>query len=338
MFGIKYIKFQPNEYCIAYNNGKIVREGAGLSFFYYVPKTSLVMVPLNSIEIPFIFEELTADFQTITIQGQVIYHIVDQKKLANLLNYSLDVRKQTFVSEDPKNLDKRIINQIQVQTKRSLEKQTLKEAVKSSDYLARTMTQEIVSSEAIQTLGIEILNISILGVKPTKETARALEAATREEILKQADEAIYERRNASIMQERKVKENEYNTEIAIVNKRKQVDETKLESEQVLQAKHNIMESDQLAFRTELEEKRQLLTELTVANAKTEADAKAYELSVVMGTFATMDPSIIASLTSVGMNPDKLMALAFGRLAENAGKIGQLNITPDLLQEITRVKA
>ena len=45
---------------------------------------------------------------------------------------------------------------------------------------------------------------------------------TREEILKKADEALYERRNASIEQERRVKENELNTEIAIENKKKQI--------------------------------------------------------------------------------------------------------------------
>lgn len=337
MFGYKFIKFQPNEFCMHYRNGKIIREGNGLSFFYYAPKTALVKIPLNSMEIPFIFEELTADFQTVTVQGQVLYHILDKKKLADLMNYALDVKRQTYLSEDPSYLNVRIMNQVQVIAKRELDRLSLKEAIKSSDSLAVEITQNIRSSEAINALGIEVLNINVLAIRPTKETERALEAATREEILKQADEAIYQRRNASIMQERKIKENEYNTEIAIVNKKKQVDETKLESEQALQLKHNLMETEQLSFRTALEEKRQLLTELTVANAKTEADAKAYELKIMMDTFASMDPSILQSLTNVGMNPNMLMAVAFQRLAENADKIGQLSITPDLLQEIAKVR-
>ena len=40
-----------------------------------------------------------------------------------------------------------------------------------------------------------------------------------------------------------------------------------------------------------------------------------------------------ALASVGMAPGKLMALAFRDLADNAVKIGQLNVTPDLLREI-----
>ncbi|MMZ64893.1 hypothetical protein D1872_272530 [compost metagenome] len=37
------------------------------------------------------------------------------------------------------------------------------------------------------------------------------------------------------------------------------------------------------------------------------------------------------MAQMDMNPDKLIAIAFREMAENAEKIGQLNITPDLLQ-------
>ena len=52
----------------------------------------------------------------------------------------------------------------------------------------------------------------------------ALEAETREKILKESDDAIYLRRNSSVEQERKIKENELNTEIAVENKKKQIKE------------------------------------------------------------------------------------------------------------------
>jgi len=44
MFGIKFIKVQPTTYLLEYRAGKVVREGLGLSFFYYAPTTSLVAV------------------------------------------------------------------------------------------------------------------------------------------------------------------------------------------------------------------------------------------------------------------------------------------------------
>lgn len=40
-----------------------------------------------------------------------------------------------------------------------------------------------------------------------------------------------------------------------------------------------------------------------------------------------------TLANVGMDPGRLLALAFKDLAENTDKIGQLNISPDLLREL-----
>jgi len=48
MFGIKFIKVQPTTYLLEYRSGQILREGPGLSFFYYAPTTSLVAVPIGS--------------------------------------------------------------------------------------------------------------------------------------------------------------------------------------------------------------------------------------------------------------------------------------------------
>lgn len=335
MFGFRFIKFQPSEYVLKYRSGKIVKEGAGISFYYYAPSTSIVVVPVGSVDAPFIFEEVTSDFQTVTVQGQITFRIVDQKKIAGLLNYTLDMKGKGYVSDDPQKLPQRVINNVRVLTKKTLESLQLKDAIKSSEALAQGILNEIRQNEEINLLGIEILGLSILAILPNKETARALEAQAREQILKKADEAIYERRNASIEQERRVKENEYNTEIAVENKKKQVRETQLEAERAVQQKKNQLKEEQMNFETTLEEKKKDLIELTVQNSKAEADAKAYELSSVMKALEGIEPNVIQSLASIGMQPGKLIAIAFQELAENAGKIGQLNISPDLLQEIVK---
>ena len=49
MFGIRFVKVPPTTHLIQYRGGRIVREGAGLSFFYYSPSSSLVAVPVASI-------------------------------------------------------------------------------------------------------------------------------------------------------------------------------------------------------------------------------------------------------------------------------------------------
>ena len=77
MLGFKFIKAQPTTYLLQYRGGKVIRDGLGLSFFYYAPTTSLVAVPVGSADVPFIFHEITGDFQSVTIQGQVTYRVSD---------------------------------------------------------------------------------------------------------------------------------------------------------------------------------------------------------------------------------------------------------------------
>jgi regulator of protease activity HflC (stomatin/prohibitin superfamily) len=135
LFGIKFIKFQPNVYALKYKNGKIVKEGAGISFFYYAPTTSLVAVPIVSVEAPFIFEEVTADFQTISVQGHVTFKVTDPQKIARLLNYTLDSNGRKYNSDDPDKLAQRIINAIRVLVKKELAVLSLREALKASEKL-----------------------------------------------------------------------------------------------------------------------------------------------------------------------------------------------------------
>jgi hypothetical protein len=333
MFGIKYLKFQPTQYVIRYRRGRIVKEGPGLAFYFVNRTTSIDVIPLSSTESPFMFEQITADYQPVTIQGQVIFRIVDPKKIAQLLNFTLNPRGNGYISDDPQKLPSRITNIARVLTKQYFETLKLKDTLKSTEALSQKLNAEITENPEVSSLGVEILGLSILAVKPNAETARALEAESREQILKQADDAIYERRNASIEQERRIKENELNTEIAVENKKKQIRETQMEAEQLIQEKQNELKIAQMHAEITLEEDRKQLVETKVANSRSEADAKAYELSAVLKAMQGVDNNVITSLANLGMQPDKLIAMAFQQIAGKAEKIGQLNISPDLLQQL-----
>ncbi len=331
MLGWKFVKFQPSEYVMKFRSGKVIKEGVGLSFYYYAPLTSIVVIPVSSIDVPFMFDEMTRDYQTVTVQGQLTYRITDFRRISRLLNYTYDPRKHRHLSDDPDKLSQRVIHMAKVQIQKHIEHMPLKEVLQSSERLAGSIRQELRVHEELEQLGIELIGLSILAILPNKETLRALEAEAREEILRQADDALYERRNSSIEQERRVKENELNTEIAVEAKKRQIQEAKLESERFALQKHNEMKEEQLNHDTLLEERKRELIELAVANKKAEADAKAYELTAVMRSLEGVEPALLQSMTQMDMNPDKLIAIAFREMAENAEKIGQLNITPDLLQ-------
>ncbi len=333
MIGLKFIKVQPTTYLLQYRGGQIVREGAGLSFFYYSPTTSLVAVPIASTDAPFIFQETTADFQNVTIQGQAAYRVREPKRLASLLNFTLARDGESYLSEDPEKLPERVIHVINVLARAELQKLPLREAIRASDELVKTVKAGLDLSPEISSLGLEVLGLSILAIKPTPETARALEAETREKIFREADEAVYARRNSAVEQERGIKENELNTEIAVENKKRQIRETQMEAERAVQEKKHILQKEALEASIGMEDRRKNLVALASENAKAEADARAYGISSTMKALATVDAKILQALASTGMKPEQLIAFAFQELAGNADKIGQLNISPDLLREL-----
>jgi regulator of protease activity HflC (stomatin/prohibitin superfamily) len=333
MFTLKFIKFQPSTYVLQYKKGVLVREGAGLAFFYYTPTAALVAVPMGSEDVPFIFEESSADFQLITVQGQVTYRITDPKKIAGLLNFSINPVTQLYISDDPQKLSQRVINVAKVLTRKGLQELPLREALRATDTLATLVTQSVKDSAELQALGVEILGLSFLAIKPTPETARALEAQAREQILREADEAVYARRNAAVEQERRIKENELNTEIAVETKQRQIRETQMEAERSIQHKQHELQQAEMTAKIALEAQNTQLVTLAMDNAKREADVKAHAAGVLMQAYAGVDPKILQALAMSGMQPGQLIALAFHELAEKAERIGQLNVTPDLLREV-----
>jgi SPFH domain / Band 7 family len=332
MFGFHFMKAQPTQYVIQFRNGTPRRQGAGLSMLYFAPTSSLVVVPTASVNEPFIFEEVTADFQDVTIQGQVTYRVADPRRTAALLNFTLD-SKGRYVSEDPQKLSQRLIDQVRVAMRAEMQALVLKDALTSGSKLVTKVGTTLKDAPSVDALGLEVLGLSVLAIKPKPETARALEAEAREDLLRRADEAIYARRNAAVEQERAIKENELSTEIAVENKKRQIKEAQMDAERSVRERRRQIDQEEMTGKISIEERKRALVDLAASNAKQEADAKAYGIDAMMKAFAASDPKVLQALASVGMQPGQLLALAFRDLADNAAKIGQLNVSPDLLREI-----
>ncbi|MFB9067574.1 SPFH domain-containing protein [Pseudofulvimonas gallinarii] len=338
MFGIRYAKASPSTYLIQYRNGQPVREGAGLAFFYFAPSASLVSIPMESVDAPFMFSEVSADFQQVTVQGQVTYRVSDPKLLASLMNFTLQPNGTDYVSEDPGKLPQRVVNAVQVQLRAALQGQKLQDLLHESEGLVQAVREGLRRPDGLPSLGLELVSLAILAIRPTPETARALEATIREQILKAADDALYLRRNAAIEQERAIKENELNTEIAVETKQRQIRETQMDAERAVLEKRLQIQAQEIQGRIAYERENEALTELRVANARRQADARAYEVDALVKTVRGVDPKVLQALSLGSAAPGAVIAAAFQDLAQNASRIGELNISPDLLQELVRSPA
>src|SRR5437868_3956264 len=113
MLGIRFVKASPTEYLLHFKNGKVVREGPGLAFYYFAPNSTLVRVPLSTVDAPFVFNEVSADFQSLTIQGQLSYRITNARQIAGILDFSI-LPNGRYVTDDPEKLKDRLVNQTQV--------------------------------------------------------------------------------------------------------------------------------------------------------------------------------------------------------------------------------
>ncbi len=314
MFGIEYLKTTPTTYVLHFKAGKVKRAGPGLSFWYYQPTSTVVAVPLASSDVPFAFNAVTRDFQELTVQGQLTYRVVDPTRLAGLLDFSID-RRGKYRSEDPTKLEERLVNATQVLATQILGRLTLREALTASETLVSEISTALRKVEAVAMLGIEPLALSILSIRPTPEMSRALEADARERLSREADEAIYARRNAAVEQERVIKESELNTELAIEAKKREIRERKMDAD------------------IAVEEQRSALIAKQVENAKQDADSRAYALTTTLAPFEKADWKTLMAISANGSDPRMMIGLAFRELAENATKIGELNISPDLLKSL-----
>ena len=337
--GIKYKKFEPTEYVIRIKGGKIVQKGLGLAFFYNTMTTSLMVIPTTAFDAGFAFDDImTSDFQSVGVQGDVSYTIVDYERAAKMVNLSYTSNEKAYrelLGEERMKMAKRIMNLAKVYVTKFISERSVREAIVSGDVLAEHLRERLCQDATLQEFGLAVVSLSILGISAKPDTRKALEAATREEILKLQDDAIYKRRNAAIEQERIVKENELNTEIKVAEKEKQKREKEMETKRLVQEKQAELDARKLENDIRLEEENRKLVELQTENEKKKSDAKAYDSEVLLKTFAGIDLEVIKALAASGMDSRALIAKAFVEIGDKAGKIGTLNVSPDLLETLMK---
>lgn len=300
MLNIGFFKAQPTDYVIQYVNGRVRKQGAGRAFYYLKHHTQIVVIPTSTKDTSFVFNETTHNFQAVTIQGQFTYRILNPAQAAELLNFAYDPRTNGYVSDDPERLPQRITNIIQMETRREVQQRTLEETLRDSQAIARAIQARIQEFKLLDTIGVELLSLYFVSAKPTPEVAKALEAPYRETLLRQADEAIYNRRAAAVEEERKIKENERNTEIA------------------------------------LEEQRQQLIALEGENAQREAEFKGQAEEILAEHQARAAERALAVYKSA--DPRLVLAVGMREMGGNAERIGNLTITTEMLAALLNPQA
>ena len=290
-----YFKGQPTDYIIRYSGGRLRGEGQAKAFYYWRYNTQVVAVPTQSQDVTFVFKELSGDHQEVTLQGQATFRISEPKRAAALFNFSVDPLTQAPLSDDREKVGRRVANLVQVATRTEVAARPLEKALADAPILAAAVTSTLGSGGMLAEMGVEILSVEFLSVRPTPEVAKALEAELRESLLRRADIAVYARRAATIDEERAIREKE------------------------------------LASDKALEEQRQGMIELVGANSLREAENAAAARAIQADSEADAARKKLAVYD--GLESKILLAHAMRELADNAGSIGNLTITSELLASL-----
>lgn len=338
MLGVRYFNAPSSAYVIQLRGGKVRREGVGLSFLYLEPVTSIVSVPVSSQAGDFIHSLTTADFQTVTVQGQVSWRVREPRKTAELVDFTLRPDGKAYASEDPARLPERVGARVEFLLQMAVQQRPLREVLLAADAVAAEVTRDLAASGELRALGLEVLGFGVTAIRPTPETARALEAEAREAILRASDEAIFARRNAAVEQERTIRQNELDTEVAVEQKKRRIREAQLEAEESAQRRQAEMRQARMAADITHEASRREFVELNAANTRALAEAEAHKLGSLMAALQSADPRVVQAVAAAGMAPGQLIAQAFTGIAERAERIGQLNVSPDLLDALIRAPA
>lgn len=314
MFGFKYLKSTPTTYLMQFRNGRAVAQGAGISMLYFRPNSVIVRVNLAGQDLPFVFEQQTADFQVVTIQGNMTYRVTDPELLVKQLDFSIDGFGR-YQSEDPDALRDRLIRLVQVESSEFIRKRSVHDVLKAAPELCAHLSSFLKTTSQTQSLGLSVDSLAVLSIKATPEMEAALQAETREATLQKADQAVHERRKLAIAAEQEIRERE------------------LLNERITQEKQREVREAELAADVAIEKGREELVKQQAENEKTLALARTESLQKTLAAMGQVDWKTLAA-SSKDTSAKQLIALAFGQLAENASKIGRLDISPDLLKQLT----
>ena len=129
-----------------------------------------------------------------------------------------------------------------------------------------------------------------------------------------------------------------NTEMKVAQKEQEIKERKLEGKLALEEKEKDrrikMRNTEMEEKIKLEERNKEFVELETENNRKRAEEQAFAAAAMIKAYENANVALIEACALANMDPKTLMAKAFMELGENAGKIGTLNMTPDLLAAIT----
>lgn len=145
MLGIKFANFDNQTYVIRYSalkSEKIKKEGFGLSFLYFAPVSKIIAVPVGTRDIQFITTTVTKDFQTLSLQVQIIHRVSEPEKTALFFDFTVD-RNLKPKRDNMAKIDQFLISKAKNLVLEHLKDISLEGTFRNSDQIKKYLLNEI---------------------------------------------------------------------------------------------------------------------------------------------------------------------------------------------------
>lgn len=312
---VRHLRGAPTVHVRHQRGGRVVREGTGLAFWFRPLSAVLSEIPVDDRELPLLFHARTSDFQDVTVQASVTYRVMDPGLAASRLDFSIDPDTGRWRSTPLEQLAGLLTELAQQPALELLASTALPAALAAGVGVIRDRIGAAMGADPrLQELGVAVLGVRVVALRPEPDVEKALQTPTREEVQQEADRATYERRAMAVERERAIAENELQNQIELA-----------------------IREEQLVAQRGQNQRRQ--AEESAAAERIAADAGADRQRVLAAGKAdatrligAADAAAEAAKLEAYRDVDQriVLGLAARELAGALPTIGTLNLTPDLI--------
>ena len=317
---VRHLRSDASSHVLYYRRGRLRASGRGLSLWFTPLSASIAEVPVDQREQAFLFHGRSADFQDVTAQGTLTFRVINPEAVAECIDFTIDLRSGAYRRDPLEKLASTLSNLAQRHASDYLSSTSVRKILaEGQSQIRQCIEQALIGDEHLKAMGLSIVSVAVLSIKPTPDTEKAIEAPVREKILQEADEATFSRRAMAVEKERAIQENELQNRIELAKRNELL---------ITQEGQNARTQS-----TEWTESQRIIAEGEAERGRVAGQSQADSLRAVEGTRVELERERIAIYQQLG--PQIVLALAAQQLAGKLEKIDieHLNISPDLLSSM-----
>ncbi len=312
---LRHLRSAPTSHVLHLSNGKTLHDATGAAFWFRPLTAAVSEVPVDDRELPLQVRARTSDFQEVFVQLTVTFRVTDPSLAARRLDFSIDLVTGRWRATPLEQLGSALSELAQQHALDLIARLPLAEALVDGVAAVRTqVTDGLAADPRLAEIGVSVLGVRVVALRPEPEVERALQTPTRELVQQEADRATFERRALAVDSERAIAENELANQIELATR-----------EEALVAQRGANErrrASEVAEAGEIE----VTAEAARRTALAVADA---EVVRTVGT-AEGDAERARMTAYDGVDPATLLALALREVAGNLPAIDHLTLTPDVI--------